>query len=112
MSEHTKEEVSRMAKRLLEHHDHQGHGTTLERSNCGACVLNGYGDQLNGKPYAPNYSGWARVYVQAGRNIPNRYVEAFAEELKSENKLYADALREDIAYYSLNSSRSDGESTK
>lgn len=94
-----KRQLTLQAQRLYNHHEHEGTGTTLERSNCSACVLQGYSDRKNGKPYAPNYAGWARVYVQAGIQIPVRYMEAFKQELKSKNTLYAKALREDIETY-------------
>jgi len=84
---------------LLSRHDHDGTGTALERQNCGACVLNGYGDKklmLEGLPCQPNYSGWARVYVQAGKTIPEKYREAFILELTSENARYREALLQDI----------------
>lgn len=90
-----------IALQCLNRHDHTGAGTTQEKENCGACVLNGYGEKKNGEPIAPNYSGWARVYVQAQKMIPNKYWNAFQEEMCSDNKLYAKALMEDCKFYGL-----------
>ncbi len=90
-----------IALQCLSRHDHIGTGTTQERENCGACVLNGYGDKKNGEPVAPNYSGWARIYVQAGRMIPAKYWNVFQAELSSDNKAYANALMEDCKHYGL-----------
>jgi len=55
----------------------------LTRENCGACALEGYGehrDSDHGK-LAPNYAGWAALYVDQGRRIPERYRAAFIAEL-------------------------------
>ena len=73
-----------------------------QRDNCGACALKGY--RRNGAEIAHdtiNYSGWARDYVQAQRGIPKRFIPGFVRELLSDNRAYADALREDIVYFGL-----------
>lgn len=49
----------------------------------------------------PNYSGWARVYVQAGEPIRKAQAKAFLKELESDNKAYADALKNDIIHFGL-----------
>lgn len=94
-----------VCQRLLSHHDHTGTGTSLERANCGACVLNGYGDKKLANeerlPLQPNYAGWARIYVCAGKPIPTEYRKAFISELDSENRSYAEALRRDIEEFGL-----------
>lgn len=94
-----------ICRRLLSHHEHQGTGTTLERSNCAACVLKGYGDaklsREEGCPVQPNHSGWARIYVCAGEKIPSKYRTAFIGELDSSNRAYAEALRRDIIQFGL-----------
>lgn len=91
----------RIATNLLVQHDCQNSLTKLARENCGACVLNGYGDKVNGEPIAPNYSGWARIYVQACKQIPRKYAEAFLKELQSDNFLYREALAKDIINYGV-----------
>lgn len=68
------------------------------RMNCGACALEGYeprrgwGDGFSVKRDGPNYAGWARVYVEACRVIPNKWKGAFRRELRSDNKAYTQAL--------------------
>lgn len=93
----SKEQQTATALRCLNHHDCNGQKST----NCGACVLNGYGDKANGEPIAPNYAGWARIYVQAGKTIPAKYYESFQRELASDNTAYAEALQEDCEVYGL-----------
>lgn len=73
----------------------------LTRENCAACVLNGYGDRDEPGDRAPNYAGWARVYVQAGNVIPKKYRAAFDAELASDNAAYAAALARDIATFGV-----------
>lgn len=79
--------------------------------NCGACCLRGdyKGGTEDGKGRAPNYSGWARLYVQAGRTIPVRFARAFAEELgRTDNYSYVAALRDDIEYFGVVVEGTDG----
>jgi hypothetical protein len=75
------------------------------RSNCGACVLAGYIDPRDRAERhigdGPNYAGWARVYVQAGRAIPRHWRRAFRAELRSENRQYAEALARDVVTYGV-----------
>jgi hypothetical protein len=93
--------LQRTARRLFRDHGHTGYADKLTRDNCGACALAGYGESTDGgrAPLAPNYAGWARDYVQAGRGIPARWVDAFGAELSGENQRYADALRRDVATF-------------
>lgn len=71
--------------------------------NCVYCCLRGIGkpNTADEKEKEPNYSGWARLYVQAGKIIPEKFKEAFYNQLNSDNKLYAEALQEDIKKYGL-----------
>jgi hypothetical protein len=71
--------------------------------NCQHCCLRGDGlaNTADEKGLEPNYSGWARIYVQAGRTIPARFAAAFEKEKQSDNKLYAEALADDIAHYGV-----------
>lgn len=68
------------------------------RMNCGACVLEGYeprggwGEGFSVRRDGPYYAGWARVYVEAMRSIPHRWLNAFRQELCSNNKAYVRAL--------------------
>ena len=82
-------------------HEHAGTGTTLERTNCAACVLNGYGDKKNGEPIEPNYSGWVRVYIENGKPIPAKYRAGFTRALRSDNRAYAEAIIDDIIKYGV-----------
>ena len=85
--------------------DH-GHGrdfSPLVRENCGACCLGGYrprggwGDDYSG---APNYGGWERCWVEAGRSIPPKYSAKFLAALSGEGA-YSDALRRDVQTYGV-----------
>ncbi|GAC1550404.1 MAG: hypothetical protein NVS3B16_24810 [Vulcanimicrobiaceae bacterium] len=103
-------ELRAQAYALLTRHDHGAvprndrEEANLVRSNCGACVLNGYRDRDDDENHAhqgPNYAGWARIYTQAGLAIPRIWVGAFARELvdKDKNAHYAEALARDIATF-------------
>ena len=65
----------------------------LEVDNCGKCAL------THGDEDGPNYAGWARLYIEAGRVIPEQWRDAFQRELDSDNKAYANALRRSIATF-------------
>lgn len=101
------ERERRIALSLLARHDHNiSDKSPLTRENCGACVLNGYisrDDRQNGARDSdgPNYAGWARIYVQAGRHIPAKWHKAFDAELASDNQAYSDALRRDIYIFGV-----------
>jgi hypothetical protein len=72
--------------------------------NCEHCALRGnYNQTADNLGKEPNYDGWARLYVQAGRTIPKKFAEAF-EKVRSYdvgNDLYSKALEEDIAKYGV-----------
>lgn len=73
----------------------------MERENCGACVLRGYiSDSSRADGYTdadgPNYAGWARVYVECGREIPAKWRAAFEAQRNSDNRAYAHALEVSI----------------
>ena len=94
------EATRRQAQALFTRHDHGGHWDRLTRENCGACCLVGYrprGDE-DWPTNQPNYAGWGRAYVQAGRAIRRRWVEAFRAEA-NEDSPYGEALRADIDAY-------------
>lgn len=93
-----------MARQCLLRHDHDPHDhCALVLDNCGACVLAGRrtGDDHHPDVEGPNYAGWARVYVEATRQIPPQWARAFARELASDNQAYADALRRSIATFGV-----------
>lgn len=102
-------EYAGMASRCLFQHDHNASDRDpLTRENCGACVLGGYrprggwGDEeLDAKGAGPNYSGWARVYVEARASIPRKWRDAFQRERDSENRGYAIALERSIATFGV-----------
>ena len=60
--------------------------------NCAHCEL---------RKKVPNYSGWARIYVQAGETIRAEQVDAFITELNNENEAYRKELIDDIKNYGL-----------
>lgn len=84
---------------------HDGYGAdVLTRENCGACVLAGYEDPSGEQTVdrdGPNYAGWARLYVEARRPIPERWRQAFDRELHSDNAAYSAALARDIATFGV-----------
>lgn len=97
----TSTQQARLARQLLKCEGHgQWAGDVLTRENCGACVLRGYGMTENGWD-APNYAGWARIYVQARRPVPEAWRAAFLSELNDENERYRDALRRDVLTYGV-----------
>lgn len=90
--------LQRMAIRCLTEHDCRYDRSVLARENCGACVLNGYHATKDG----PNYSGWARVYVQASKAIPRKWWDAFEAQLQDhDNPGYVSALKTDIATWGI-----------
>ena len=91
-----------IALQCLNRHDHSGRATDqLTRENCGACTLNGYHPKGERRDFI-NYAGWARLYIQAGKRIPKGLQFAFLAELASENRSYADALKQDILEFGIN----------
>lgn len=86
-----------LAKQVLRKHNHLldcVDADTLD--NCGACAISGRNELTEG---GPNYSGWARVYVEAGVAIPRKWKEAFERECFSSNHQYTQALRQSIATF-------------
>ena len=77
----------------------------LVRDNCGACALEGWGE-LSG-PDAPHglhqpNTGFARLYVEAGRPLPRRWLPAFVAELNADdNPGHHDALLRSLATWGL-----------
>lgn len=58
----------------------------------------------------PNYAGWARKWIQAGRPIPMGWSRAFWGELAGadadgfaeyQNEAYAEGLRRDVATFGI-----------
>lgn len=96
-------QVKAIAWQCLTRHDHKRHETSQEvRENCGACTLNGYHPKGERRDFI-NYAGWARIYIEAGKFIPNNLQFAFLAELASDNRAYAEALKEDIREFGINS---------
>jgi hypothetical protein len=74
----------------------------LTRDNCGACALDGYGEHHTDGILQPNYSNWARVYVEALRPIPARWRPAFHAVLNAEdNSRHHDALLRSLATFGV-----------
>lgn len=91
------------ARRMFTDHGHGSDMSRMTRENCGACVLGGYeprggfGDGYRVATDGPNYANWQRDYVQAGRDMPSSWRDAFARELRdTDNALWRDALLRDI----------------
>lgn len=83
-----------------------GSSDKYHAGNCQHCSLRGIGKgstiETEGGFLSPNYAGWARVYVQAGREIPSRFALAFLEETRrTDNAEYAEALRKDVRYFGV-----------
>lgn len=76
------------ARACLSRHDCGPHPRDrMARENCGACVLNA--------SEHPNYAGWERLFVQAGRKVhPSALAAALA---RTDNLPYVNALRRDLA---------------
>lgn len=74
----------------------------LVRSNCGACVLDGYRDRHDDESPtdAPNYAGWARVYVECNRAVPEKFLSGFERDL-NEDTPYGAALRRSVVTYGV-----------
>lgn len=85
---------------LLMNHEHgpriPKRDRDLVRSNCGACVLNGYGSEDG----LPNHCNWMRIYVQARRTVTKRQRDAIMEAV-AKGDVYGHALAEDIATHGL-----------
>ena len=72
--------------------------------NCRHCCLRGEGkpNTADGIGLEPNYAGWQRLYVEAGRIIPAQFADAFLNTFRdSENTSFLDALRDDIQYFGV-----------
>jgi hypothetical protein len=70
-----------------------GKNTRFHTGNCAHCEI---------RKDIPNYSGWARVYVQAGEPIRKAQAQAFLQELsRVDNIPYVEALKEDIIHFGL-----------
>lgn len=94
--------------------NHHGDYDQLSVTSCSFCVLHGiagamYPDDEHDATKGPNYSGWERLYVQAGVTIPDAWRPAFAWWLTSEgmdeNASYAAALARDVATFGLHDGR-------
>lgn len=74
------------------------HGSAMERMSCSGCAIRGYeprggwGDGFSVRDDGPNYAGWARIYVEGQRSIPEKWRNAFEAERNSDNVAYERAL--------------------
>lgn len=82
-------------------HDHAPTNNPDTRSSCSACTLAGYHPKGERRDFINN-AGWARVYIQAGKYIPLNVRFHFLAELASENRAYAEALKQDIRDFGIN----------
>jgi hypothetical protein len=83
-------QLSRTAWREYFVHSY-AHGARRDPDNCQACAL-----QM--RPI-PNYSGWLRLFIQAGIRAPRRVMLQEAERAQKENAAYFSALLRDIATF-------------
>lgn len=88
------------ARRLFRDHGHAGWWDDLTRSSCGACALNGWGEADDGEGLEPNYGGWGRLFVEAGRVVPARYAAAFWVELGQDSP-YGACLRRSVRTFGV-----------
>lgn len=93
----TAKALRQTAVNCLNDHSCGSNPRALELDNCGAHSLNGRKATEDG----PNYAGWARVLVEAGRPIPALWTDAFQRERDSDNRQYAQALERSIATFGL-----------
>lgn len=94
------------AKRCFKCETNGKHRLAIERESCSACVLRGYFSASfradgNNPSDGPNYAGWARLYVEAGEPIPEKWRAAFEAERKSSNEAYAAALERSLAAFGV-----------
>ncbi len=99
--EHNHEQKRLIALQCFNRHDHGKNWDKETRENCGACTLGGYHPKGERRDFI-NYAGWARLYIQAGKHIPKGLQFAFLAELASDNRAYADALKQDILEFGIN----------
>lgn len=98
--------LRRMARHQLTTHGHPWVFTdpadaSLTRENCAACALTTIETRdTDDGLLQPAYCSWERVYVQAGRPVPLRFVPALEAELNT-GRGYADALARDLATWGI-----------
>lgn len=63
--------------------------------NCSGCAL------TDERQASPNYSAWPLAYMENQRAIPAKWRKAFERELRSDNQLYADNVRQHIREYGV-----------
>ena len=86
-------QLNKIASRLFD--AHYNGCNKQDPKNCDACSL------TIGYDYGPNYAGWARVYVEAERPIPETWRNAFYDELVSDNQEYKKSLEESIRFFGV-----------
>lgn len=100
-------QLTKMARQLMygdqNHNTGTWHDDPLTRANCAACVLGGYIDPDDDRQPedGPNYAGWARIYIEAGRAIPRSWEEVFTAQRDSDNLEYAYQLERSIATFGI-----------
>jgi len=76
--------------------DHGPHDGQLERDNCGACAVAAYTEQT-----PPNYAGWLRVWIEAGRPVPRQHYETEIAQAQVENVGYYEAILRDVETFGI-----------
>ena len=87
--EKTRAQMGRMA--WQEYFSHSYRHARRDPDNCAACAL-----QMRPEP---NYSGWLRLFVQAGIRAPHTVMLREAGRARMENAAYFAALLRDIKTY-------------
>lgn len=79
---------------FLHNHDLYFSSSALTLDNCGACLLLG----RNASDISPNYVGWEKLYVEAGKSIPLVWKKAFDAAIFKSGKdsVYQEELRKSI----------------
>lgn len=72
-------------------------------TECTHCCLRGatVASTADEKGLEPNYSGWQRIWVEVGEEIPARFAKAFVDAFNDENRLFAEALAADVVKYGV-----------
>lgn len=114
--------MRRLAGQLFRHRaDHHGDWSVDARMSCGGCALHGWynpadPEQSEWIETGPNYSGWHRVYIEAGRPIPRmladgrpvRWSTDFLDALdldQSDNHRYSKALARSVVTFGVDGGR-------
>lgn len=95
MERFTPEESKQLTSTASRQFIHYDGCSRRDPSNCCACAL------TIGRE-GPNYAGWPLVYMQARRNIPSHWFDAFIREFQNEsNPSYQQNLRRTLFHFGV-----------